>query len=504
MAQHLARLLARRATLSPQREAVVDPGGRWTYAQFDGRCRKLAAHLIAQGVREGDRIAILAKNGEFAMNAVFAAARVGATAIMLNWRLQATELVYVLADSEPVGLLYDAAFAAAVQPLLAVRPLPVRIRNGGQGGDASYADILRDTPPDAADARGTGGSAIALIMYTSGTTGRPKGAMLSHEALTWAAQANGATLEWNQDHRFLLVAPLFHIGGMSSMFTNVLKGCTSVLSPDFDPVQVWKVIAGERITTLMCVPLMLQALLEVARKMPVDASSVVWATCGASAVPRPLIEAGLGMGIAVQQVYGITEFCGAVSFWTPEMGVDSAHTQGKVLMHGEVRVIDPLTLRELPAGEDGEICCRGPMAFSGYWRNQADTRAAFHNGWYRSGDVGHVDAQGFVHVVDRLKDMIISGGENIYPAELEAAIAELPGVAEVAVVGRADERWGEIPLAYVVCRPDARIIEADVIRACRERLAGYKCVKAVTFVDALPRNAVGKILKQQLRAPSGG
>lgn len=494
---HLGHLLAQRAELTPHREAFVASDGRWTWAEFEQRCRAFSAWLIAQGVQEGDRVAILARNSEFLVNALFAVARTGAIAVVMNWRLQPAELEYILGDSDPVGLLYEDVFEAVAQDLQATRSLRFSLCRGGARD--GYAAAIATSIEGVEVTRGPGGKACAAIMYTSGTTGRPKGAMLPHEALVWTAQANAASLVWHHDHRFLLVAPLFHIGGLSPLITNVLTGCSTVLLPEFDPVKVWQVIAEERITTMMCVPLMLQALLMVAQKMPVDASSLVSVTCGASPVPVELIEAARAKGIFVQQVYGITEFCGATCFWTREMGIEHAHTQGKPAMFCEVKVVDPITLQSLPGGEDGELWCRGPMCFSGYWRNQSATQAALHAGWYRSGDIARIDAQGFVVIVDRLKDLIISGGENIYPAELEAVIASLPGVAEVAVIGRADDRWGEVPVACVVRRPEAAIGVADVVQICREKLAGYKCVKAVEFVEALPRNPVGKVLKQELR-----
>ncbi|SOZ98923.1 O-succinylbenzoate-CoA ligase [Cupriavidus taiwanensis] len=499
MPLHLSQLLAQRAALSPSREAIVCPRGRWTYAQFHDRCTRLARSFAELGVSEGDRVAICAKNGEALANAVFAAARAGATAVVLNWRLSAAELTYILADAEPAILLYEDEFAPVVEQLVEAQPLRGIVRVGERGPGVDYDSIVDGSAPPAADFPEVRADMPAVIMYTSGTTGRPKGAMLSHEALIWAAHGNAHTLDWRQDSRFLLVAPMFHIGGLSPLVTNVLKGCTTVLRPDFDPAQVWQTIAAERISSMMSVPLMLQAMLAVAKATAIDASSLSWVSCGASAVPKALIEAYLDLGISVNQVYGTTEFCGAVSFWTAEMGLATAHSQGKPLLHGEVRIVNPATGTVLPPEEDGEIWCRGPMAFSGYWQNPDATRAALHQGWYRTGDIGRLDRDGFLFVVDRLEDMIISGGENIYPAELEAAIRTVPAVADVAVVGRADAKWGEIPVAFVVCKPGMSVVDAEILAACRQRLAGYKCVKAVEFIDSLPRNAIGKILKQALR-----
>lgn len=498
MSVHLGRLLAQRAALTPSREALVSPAGRWTFAQFNTRSNRLANHLLAQGVAEGDRVAVYAKNNEFLACALFAVTRLGATLVVLNWRLQTQELDYILTDSEPAALLFEEGFASTVSQLMAERPELVLVGCSESQAAGSYEYVVADERLDEPVLQGEGGDAPAVIMYTSGTTGKPKGALLSHSALIWTAQSNSSTLEWNQDHRFLLIAPMFHIGGLSPMVTNVFKGCTTVLLPDFDPQQVWQVIARERITSLMCVPVMLQALLAVAKKTQVDSSSLVSVTCGASAVPRQLIEDCLSIGIKVQQVYGITEFCGAVTFWTQEMGLEHAHSHGKVLLFGDVRIVDPASLKFMGNGQDGEVWCRGPMMFSGYWRNPEATQAAIHEGWYRTGDIGRIDQNGFLHVVDRLKDMIISGGENIYPAELEAVIATLPGVAEVAVVGKPDERWGEIPVAFVVPTQPICTSEAAIIEGCRELLAGYKCVKTVRMIEALPRSSVGKVLKRQL------
>ncbi|MCY1397464.1 Long-chain-fatty-acid--CoA ligase FadD13 [compost metagenome] len=499
MSVHLGRLLAQRAALTPAREAIVTAQERLTYARFDSRCNRLANYLVVEGVEVGDRVAVYAKNSEFLACALFAVARAGAIAVVLNWRLQGPELSYILGDSTPVALLYEEAFTDTVQGLVTEHSSLLTLCSGATMA-SDYERIVEDRLLDRPICLGEGGASLAVIMYTSGTTGKPKGATLSHEALFWSAQGNSNTLEWNQDHRFLLVAPMFHIGGLSPFITNVMKGCLTVLMPDFDPVQVWQVIERERITNLMSVPLMLQALLAAADKIAVDASSLVSVTCGASAVPKPLIEASLKRGIKVQQVYGITEFCGGITFWIHEMGLDTAHSQGKALMGAELQIVDPATLVAVAPGQDGEIWCRGPMMFSGYWGNPQATQSAMHEGWYRTGDVGRVDEGGFLYVVDRLKDMIISGGENIYPAELESVIAAVPGVAEVAVVGREDARWGEVPVAYIVPTHAGAVTESEVMAHCREHLAGYKCIKEVWLIGALPRSPIGKVLKRQLQA----
>ena len=498
MTLHLSRLLTQRAGLTPDREAYVSGNQRFSFARFEQRTHRLAEYLRDNGVQPRDRIAICAKNGEFICAALFAAAHLGATLVVLNWRLSSAELDYALTDSTPVALLSEAAFSAALAPAVEKHPQWLLIGSGDGALGESYAGIQQTAAAQRLVWEGPEG-APAVIMYTSGTTGRPKGAMLSHRALINTAISTTATLDWNCDYRFLLVAPLFHIGGLSPLICNMLRGCTCVLAADFDPVGIWDVIQRERINMMMTVPLMLQAMFQVARSREVDTSSLAWVICGASMVPPELIDAGAALGIAVQQVYGITECCGALTFWTQHMGMAHKHSHGRAILNSEVTIVDPNTQRSLAAGQEGEIWFRGPMVFAGYWNNPEATRAVLVDGWYRTGDIGRLDEHGFLHVIDRLKDMIISGGENIYPAEIEAVLGQLDGIAELAVVGQPDERYGEVPVAFIVRKADAALSEADVITACRDSLAGYKCVKRVQWMSALPRNSVGKVLKRELQ-----
>jgi acyl-CoA synthetase (AMP-forming)/AMP-acid ligase II len=235
---------------------------------------------------------------------------------------------------------------------------------------------------------------------------------------------------------------------------------------------------------------------DIAKK---DLSSIKHIVCGGSAVPQSLIATYDQMGIKVEQVYGITEYSGAVTFWIPEMGMDKSNSAGKTVFHGQVKIMKPETDEELPAGEVGEICCFGPQVFKGYWNNPDTTKAVVGKGYYRSGDMGKIDEDGFLYVVDRLKDMIISGSENIYPAELEQVLLNYPGIADVAVVGKPDAKWGEIPVAFVVKKADAAVTAEEIIAHCRKNLAAYKCVKEVQFIAAIPKNSLGKVLKKELR-----
>lgn len=490
---NIDQLLGNRAALTPHKEAIVTANRRLTFLELHQQVQQFAQYLSAEGVAKSDRVAICSKNSEFLVVAFLATVKIGAISVILNWRLQTHELNYILNDSAATHLLYEQEFDANVAELKLTHPALKLI------SDDDYAHMKVSI--SAADQALTPvlASDLALILYTSGTTGKPKGACISHQAIIASAQANCFALEWDFSHRFLLVAPIFHVGGLSPLMSNLLQGCTTILVADFDPIKVWQRIEQEKVNSLMTVPIMLQALITVAEQVEVDASSLVSVTCGASVVSESLIQRCLHLGLSVQQVYGITEFSGAVSFWTKHMGIESLKTHGKPTFFAEVKVVDPQSQHILPNGQDGEIYCRGPMQFSGYWNNPEATQAALVEGWYRTGDIGHINAEGFLLVVDRLKDMIISGGENVYPAEIEAVLATHPAVQELAVVGQVDHKWGEIPVAWVVRKQQEKLDESELIDFCLERLAKYKCIKEVKFIDSLPRNSAGKVLKRELK-----
>lgn len=500
----LAQLLASRAEFAPQKEAYVYQGERLSYAEANARAERMAAHLLVNGIAAGDRLLLLAKNSEFLATMLFAASRIGAITVVGNWRLPAAELEYIVRDSGAIGFFVDEEFAGLARELSQRIPeLRLRIVSGDAEGPGEFGyQQLVETDNGAGFAPeivGTGKD-DAVIMYTSGTTGHPKGVVLTNANLFWAAQGKTSTIIWEADHRFLLVAPMFHIGGLAPLICNVLRGTTTIFMRDFDPVAVWEMIEQERITNMMAVPVMLNAMLKVARTKTVDTSSVVEIMCGGAMVPASLITAYSEIGVAVSVVFGITEFGGAVTFWTPAMGLDQLASEGRPVFASRLRVVDTQTGEPVAVNEPGELLCWGPQRFDRYWNNNEATAAAITpDGWYRSGDVGRIDEAGFVYVVDRLKDVIISGGENIYPAEVETAISSHPAVAEVAVVGREDHTWGEVPVAYVVLQPAAAVSEDALIEYTRERIASYKRPKQIEFIEQLPKNSLGKLLRRELR-----
>lgn len=480
-------------------EASISFDYRFNFRQVNERANQFASYLKKQKIDEGDRIAIMGKTNEHVMTAMFGAAKVGVVTVMVNWRLQPPEMIHILKDAGASFLVYDSEFSQTIDQIRTQIPARLFLRVGGAGEDEEFETVLSGQDKSEPVYAGFDDD-TAVMMYTSGTTGRPKGAMLTHSNLFWGAIGSLDILGIHQGYRYLLNMPLFHIGGVAGVIYAIHRGVTCFYMQNFDPVKVWDVIAAEKINFMMSVPVMLQALLQVPDFKKKDLSSLKFIICGGSAVPQDLILKYINMGIRINQVYGITEYTGNVSCWTPDMGLEKSNSMGRLVLHGQVKILKHESDLELPAGEVGEICCAGPQVFKGYWGNPEATVAVIKDGYYRSGDMGKLDDDGFVYVVDRLKDMIISGSENIYPAELEQVIMGHSGVAEVAVVGKQDEKWGEVPIAMIVPKPGAEVKAEDVIALCRKNLAGYKCVKEIRIMDALPRNATGKVLKNELRA----
>jgi acyl-CoA synthetase (AMP-forming)/AMP-acid ligase II len=334
-------------------------------------------------------------------------------------------------------------------------------------------------------------------MYTSGTTGLPKGAVHTHTTVIWACITINMTADMQYRDRYMVALPLFHVGALTPITANVQRGVTNVLLGAFDPRRAWRCIAEERVTVMLAVPAMLNFMQQVPDEERGEFSSLRWCMSGAAPVPVTLIEAYARIGIEIHQVYGLTESCGPACLISPEDALAKAGSTGKPFFHTEVRVLNE-DGREVEPGEIGEVVVRGRHVMKEYWRRPEATAETIREGWLRTGDLASMDKEGFVYIRDRKKDMIISGGENVYPAEIENVILAHPGAGDVAVIGQPSARWGESPAAVVV--PTAPNLTAEaVLEHCEGKLARFKMPRRVYFVDEIPRNPSGKILKRSLR-----
>jgi len=510
MMNNIGNLLAKRASLSPDLEAVFDVATdrRFSWAEADARCNQTANALLGLGIAKGDRVGLLLMNSMEFFESFLAIAKIGAVCVPLNWRLVPDELEFILNDSGTKALLFGTEFEEAVTDLQA------RPKLSGQGEGATtiehYVQVGGETAPFAIDYTSTCGAASSdspdvsacddddlYIMYTSGTTGLPKGVVHTHETALWACLTMLPTAEVRHADRYIVALPLFHVGALTPMTGNVHRGVTNIILRAFDPRQVWQLIEQEKVDTMLAVPAMLNFMLQVPDHETVDRSTLRWIMSGAAPVPVSLIEQYARMGIDIHQVYGMTETCGPACLTSPETALSKAGSTGKAFMHTDVKVVGE-DGNEVAPGESGEILIRGPHIMKAYWNRPDATAEALVDGWLRSGDVATVDDEGFVYIQDRKKDMIISGGENVYPAEVENVILEHPGVADVAVIGQPSEKWGESGFAVVV-RSDDSLAESEVLDHCQGKLARFKQPRGVAFIDVIPRNPSGKALKRILR-----
>ena len=483
---NIGQVLASRATLSGEKVGFIHREEQITFAEMNARANSFSYYLQQQGLKAGDKIALLCKNNEHVVATFFGAAKLGIITVVLNHRLQVPELQYIFEHSDAELLVFDGGFKDSAKQLSSNTICTDELQ-------AIYTTSALEPSYETSD------HDPILMMYTSGTTGKPKGALISHINLQAASIGLSHTIDWWEQDRFLMVAPFFHIGGFAPLVTNVHVGATMILMEDFHPVEAWKAIQIHQITTMMTVPAMLAFMLQTYPMVKTDLSSIRNISCGASVVPAQLILGFRQLGIPIQQVYGVTEFTGGVSFWKEAHNKEKYNSMGKAVMQCSIKIVDIETKVPISTGNIGEIVLSGPQVFVGYYKNEESYQQTVQKGELYTGDVGYFDDEGFLYVVDRLKDMIISGGENIYSAELESVLAQHPAVAEVAVVGVPNEQWGEVPRAYIVANEGQLLTETDIISFCKERLASYKCVKEVAFIEQLPRNAVGKILKTHLK-----
>jgi fatty-acyl-CoA synthase len=481
--------LGRRAAYTPNREAlVVEPeaGGplRLTFAQWNERANRTAHLLLGAGVGRGDRVAVVAQNCVQMLDLLWACGKIGAIFVPYNWRLTEAELWPLVEDTEPKLLFTDRAEllkAGGAARILSIRSFDP---SAYPADPPPPVELTLDDP--------------WMILYTGGTTGRAKGAIISHGQATWNAWNTISGWGLGPDERVPLLTPLFHTGGLN-VFTTPLAylGGTTILMGPFEPGALLSLIERERVTVLFMVPTMYQMLLAHPWFGAADLSSIRWAISGGAACPRPVAEAFWSRGIDLRLGYGLTEV-GPNCFAMPAEAVRTRPgSVGFPIMHNQVRVMDGE--RTCGPGEVGELHLKGPHVTVGYWRRPDATEEANPDGWFRTGDLVYQDADSFFYIVDRKKEMFISGGENIYPVEVETAIYEHPAVAEAAVVGVPDPKWGEVGKAVIVLKPGTVLTEAELLEFLKGRLARFKVPKLVEFRSALPKSAAGKILKRELK-----
>ncbi|MEM6709904.1 MAG: long-chain-fatty-acid--CoA ligase [Pseudomonadota bacterium] len=505
MDNNIGDLLTRRARLSPDVEAYVEDCSdlRLDFAALNARSNQLAHALLEDGLAKGDRVGLLLMNSVEFVEAFFAIAKIGAVVVPLNWRLVADELEFILKDSGVKRLVFGSEFSEVVAEIESrgdKTDVQQWLQVTGEHAPERFATVyeqFRDTGAAAEPALGAADDDLLYIMYTSGTTGLPKGVVHTHTTAVWAVLTICANPNYRPGDRYLAALPMFHVGALTPLVVNIYQGATTVVMRSFDPVRAWKLIEEEKITTGLAVPAMLNFMVQVPDYQKFDFSTLRWMMTGAAPVPPELTQLYATLDIEILQVYGLTETCGPACLMDSRNALRKPASAGRAFFHTDVKIVDSEG-NECPPGEAGEVLVRGRHIMREYWNRPDATAETLIDGWLHTGDVAIMDDEGFVTIQDRIKDMIISGGENIYPAEVEAALMSHPGVREAAVIGQTSEKWGESPLAIVV-KADGAVTDADIMKHCQNKLARYKQPYGVTFIDEIPRNPSGKILKRLLR-----
>jgi fatty-acyl-CoA synthase len=496
----LSDLIARNAAFTPDKPATIFERESLNYAAFNARIEQTARALKARfGVARGDRVAILSLNRPDYLVLLYACARLGAMMVPLNWRLAVAEQLFILSDASVKVLVLEQAFAGILPALEGSLPDTVIVGLDFAPPRGMALDALLTQAHGDGRNPHTDLSCPLLIVYTSGTTGRPKGAVLRQEALLWNAVMSQHMHGLTSDDHILTVLPFFHVGGLNIQTTPALHhGATVTIHPRFTPDATLAAIERDRPSLTVLVPATIQAVTDHPSWASTDLSSLKAISTGSTIVPPHLIERIVARGVPVLQVYGSTETC-PVAIYT-RLGGDLTRV-GSTGLPGlccEAAVVDH-SGNALPPDTPGEIAVRGPNVFYEYWGNQEATREALHDGWYRTGDIGRRDSEGYFWVHDRKKNLIISGGENIYPAEVERVLLEHPDVAECGVIGRPDPRWDEVPVAYIIRRAGCSVDAEDLKTHMLAQLARFKVPRDIVFVDDLPRTALGKVQHFMLR-----
>jgi len=492
----ITQALHRAARETPDRIATVDGARQRNWREVASRTGRIAAVLCSLGVAPGDRVALLAPNGDLFVDFLFGSLWAGAVVCPVNTRWTAGEIGYALADCSAEVLIVDPAFEAMLPEVCREAPALRHILTA----DAPFEAAIVGANP--AEERLRHGDDLAMILYTGGTTGRSKGVMLSHRAMMAYALCLAGAGDAAPGACMLHTAPLFHVGAISGFLACLLGGGRHVFLPAFDAEAVMAAIADQQVSDLFLVPTMLQAVLDHPHFGQHDLASVCRIYYGAAPMPPALMDRAIAAmpRVGFVQGYGMTETSGSISLLKPADHRDPARLRsaGRAVVAIEARIVDAKD-QEVPTGEIGEIVARGEAVMIGYWNRPDETAEALRGGWMHTGDVGRMDADGYIHIVDRLKDMIITGGENVYSVEVEAVLADHPAVSQCAVVGRPDPRWGERVHAVIVPKAGFAPVAEDIIAHMRTKLAVYKCPRSVEFRSELPLSAAGKILKAELR-----
>jgi acyl-CoA synthetase (AMP-forming)/AMP-acid ligase II len=501
-----ADIIRDQATAQPDGVALVFEGRQTTYRQFDRAASQVANGLRAIESAPGTRIALLDKNSDSFYELLLGGTKAGQVLTPVNYRLAPPEIVAIVNDAAPAVLFAGPEYISTIEQ---IRPQLRTVRKviALAGHHPEWEDYRSWRDAQAADdpLLPTEPDGVVLQLYTSGTTGRPKGVQLTHTNLLTAL---AAAKEWwpaKQSDVGLQCMPQYHLAGVIVGYLGLAAGSRSVVVREVNPSEILRLIPSERVTMAAFVPAVLRLLLQAPTCRQTDFSSLRYIAYGASPIPLDLLREALAtFGCDFGQVYGLTETTGTIAHLPPEdhdpAGTPRMRSCGHPFSGMEVKVVDDLG-RDLPTGQIGEIICRSRLNMKGYWNLPDETAKTIRGEWLHTGDAGYFDADGYLYIYDRIKDMIVSGGANVFPAEVESALFGHPAVADVGVIGVPDTRWGEAVKAIVVRTPGAEVTAEELIAFARERIAGYKLPKSIDFVDSLPRTPTGKILKRELRAP---
>ncbi|KKB75475.1 MULTISPECIES: class I adenylate-forming enzyme family protein [Bacillus] len=478
--------------------AALSGGSRtFTFKEYCERVNQLSHYLLEAGVQKGDHVAILCKNNHHFPVILLASLKIGATAVPLSWQLTSYELEGILNKSQPKAVFYDREFADVLLPLRRQLERCILIEAGvGMDTTGQFESLLKDRPSEVETEQVTEHD-LALMLFTSGTTGNPKGCMVNHGSLAaYLTEVNvkGKRLKGT---RFLASHPLYHMSSLNHVFQGAFEGVGLYFLSDPEPAEILQEIEAKGIHMMMAFPSVYTYMLEEMKKREYNLSSILSLISGGTKVPVRLIKEYHERGIQMVQGYGSTE-AWTISVWRPDMGWDKVNSAGKPIPHVSVKIVHPETREELPAGEVGEVAVKSPYVFEGYYQNPQATQKVLKDGWFYMGDSGRLDEDGFLYITGRYKDVIVYGGDNIYPDQVEEVIEQVPGVVETAVIGVPDEMYGEVPRAYVVKNENSPLSERDIIEFCKGRLAEYK-IPDIVFAESLPKNRLGKIVKKDLR-----